>query len=194
MSEHSSEEIKEYIDTQQHDSLCDMATTDEDNTHQNTEIVVDTRSHSSETLKGKEVGMNITFRNLTYSIKQKKKIQSVGDCCSRIFWCCSKEKTNETKIILHSVTGMFRPGRLAAVMGATGSGKTTLLDILGSYNPSITSNHLQKHSIYHQQAGRKTMGKIQGELYFDGKERDKTFKSAMGYIEQHVCITSALLY
>ena len=32
--------------------------------------------------------------------------------------------------LLHNISGMFRPGVLTALMGASGAGKTTLMDVL----------------------------------------------------------------
>jgi ABC-type bacteriocin/lantibiotic exporter with double-glycine peptidase domain len=41
-----------------------------------------------------------------------------------------KGKEKKNKVILENVSGVFRPGRICAVMGASGAGKTSLLQIL----------------------------------------------------------------
>lgn len=50
--------------------------------------------------------------------------------------------------LLKYVDGYFKPGTMTALMGSSGAGKTTLLDVL---------------------AGRKTQGKIDGEIRLDGE-------------------------
>ena len=40
------------------------------------------------------------------------------------------EKAGEKRILLHSMSGVARPGELLAVMGTSGAGKSTLLDVL----------------------------------------------------------------
>ena len=53
---------------------------------------------------------------------------------------------------------------LTALMGASGAGKTTLMDVL---------------------AGRKTTGKISGDIRVNGYAKDQaTFSRVMGYVEQ----------
>lgn len=56
--------------------------------------------------------MDIKFRNLTYSIKKKRE---------------------ETKILLHNVSGTFLSGRLTAVLGPSGAGKSSLLNVLSGF-------------------------------------------------------------
>ncbi|RKO88480.1 hypothetical protein BDK51DRAFT_42556 [Blyttiomyces helicus] len=57
-------------------------------------------------------GLQIVFRNLAFSVV-------VG----------SKKERHE-KVILKDITGVFRPGRFTAIMGASGAGKTSLLNVL----------------------------------------------------------------
>lgn len=56
--------------------------------------------------------MDIKFRNLTYSIKKKRE---------------------ETKTLLHNVSGTFLSGRLTAVLGPSGAGKSSLLNVLSGF-------------------------------------------------------------
>lgn len=67
--------------------------------------------------------------------------------------------------LLSSVSGVFSPGVLTALVGSSGAGKTTLMDVL---------------------AGRKTGGYIEGEIKISGflKEQE-TFARVSGYVEQN---------
>lgn len=66
--------------------------------------------------------------------------------------------------LLSDITGAFRPGVLAALMGVSGAGKTTLLDVL---------------------AGRKTSGHVEGEIKVGGYPKvQETFARVSGYCEQ----------
>lgn len=70
----------------------------------------------------------------------------------------------ETLYLLKDITGYFRPGTMAALMGPSGSGKTTLLDLL---------------------AGRKTVGKTEGDILFAGNKPTRPFlRRYTGYVEQ----------
>jgi ABC-type lipoprotein export system ATPase subunit len=64
-------------------------------------------------MKYMEKSIDITFKNVTYS---PLLTNTVGN---------AKNKT-----ILHSITGIFKSGKVTAIMGASGSGKTTLLNII----------------------------------------------------------------
>eukprot|EP00798_Chlamydomonas_sp_ICE-L_P003260 gene3260-13284_t len=66
--------------------------------------------------------------------------------------------------LLKGINGCFSPGKLTALMGASGAGKTTLMDVL---------------------AGRKTTGRIEGDIYVNGFPKvQQTFSRVMGYVEQ----------
>eukprot|EP00887_Chlorella_sp_A99_P000295 scaffold13.g295.t1 len=70
----------------------------------------------------------------------------------------------ETINLLTDVSGYLRSSELVALMGPSGSGKTTLLDVL---------------------AGRKTVGKLEGELKFGGEKPTRRFlRRFTGYVEQ----------
>ena len=60
--------------------------------------------------------------------------------------------------------GLFRPGRMTALMGSSGAGKTTLLDCI---------------------ALRKRTGNLCGDVYLNGWQQEETsFRRCSGYVEQ----------
>lgn len=66
--------------------------------------------------------------------------------------------------LLRGVSGFSQPGRLTALCGSSGAGKSTLLDVL---------------------ADRKTKGRIEGEIRYNGEIVDYSFLvHFMGYVEQ----------
>ncbi len=65
--------------------------------------------------------------------------------------------------LLKGITGFAQPGVLMALMGGSGAGKTTLMDVI---------------------AGRKTIGRITGEIYLNGRPKDDSWSRVMGYVEQ----------
>ncbi|GAA5820477.1 hypothetical protein JCM11251_005643 [Rhodosporidiobolus azoricus] len=67
------------------------------------------------------------------------------------------------KQLLNHVTGFVKPGRMCALMGASGAGKTTLLDTI---------------------AGRKTTGKVGGEMLIDGAPLPSDFSRRTGFCQQ----------
>lgn len=73
--------------------------------------------------------------------------------------------TKSSKVqLLRDITGHAKPGVLTALMGASGAGKTTLMDVL---------------------AGRKTQGKISGDILVNGKvKQQKMWSRVVGYVEQ----------
>ena len=105
--------------------------------------VMSSRGESSR----KEV--NVCFVDIKYTVRDRAAKRGDG----------VKEK-----VILDSVTGLFSPGTMTALMGPSGCGKTTLLDIL---------------------AGRKTSGKIEGDIRYNGvKPSASLLKTTVGYVEQ----------
>ncbi|EPB91141.1 hypothetical protein HMPREF1544_02021 [Mucor circinelloides 1006PhL] len=68
-----------------------------------------------------------------------------------------------TRQLLNDVAGIVKPGNLTALMGSSGAGKTTLLDVL---------------------AKRKTIGKIEGNIYLNGEALADDFERITGYCEQ----------
>ncbi|OQR96986.1 ATP-binding Cassette (ABC) Superfamily [Achlya hypogyna] len=72
--------------------------------------------------------------------------------------------SGEEKQLLHHVTATFAPGTMTALMGSSGAGKTTFMDVL---------------------AGRKTGGRIVGDIYINGEPKNPlTFSRVAGYCEQ----------
>ncbi|ORX88800.1 hypothetical protein K493DRAFT_341060 [Basidiobolus meristosporus CBS 931.73] len=84
--------------------------------------------------------IQITFRNLTYSV------QIPSDAKRKSLF--AKKPTSE-KLILKGLTGAFQPGRLTAILGPSGSGKTSLLNVL---------------------AGTTTSGDVGGDIYANGRK------------------------
>eukprot|EP00240_Pyramimonas_obovata_P000614 CAMPEP_0118936882 /NCGR_PEP_ID=MMETSP1169-20130426/20820_1 /TAXON_ID=36882 /ORGANISM="Pyramimonas obovata, Strain CCMP722" /LENGTH=576 /DNA_ID=CAMNT_0006880313 /DNA_START=154 /DNA_END=1881 /DNA_ORIENTATION=+ len=91
-------------------------------------------------------GKTVAFSNLSYSVTDNQKT------------------TKEPKILLQGLNGVFYPGEMTALMGASGAGKTTLLDVL---------------------AGRKTVGTLKGEILLgSSKPTRNQLRHEMGYVEQ----------
>ncbi|CAO3694119.1 unnamed protein product [Rhizopus stolonifer] len=65
--------------------------------------------------------------------------------------------------LLNDIGGIVKPGHLTALMGSSGAGKTTLLDVL---------------------ARRKTIGKVEGNIYLNGEALMSDFERITGYCEQ----------
>lgn len=77
----------------------------------------------------------------------------------------SQGVTEKKLQLLSTVSGVFSPGVLTALVGASGAGKTTLLDVL---------------------AGRKTGGYIEGDIRISGHPKEQqTFARVAGYVEQN---------
>ncbi|CAH0475178.1 unnamed protein product [Peronospora belbahrii] len=72
--------------------------------------------------------------------------------------------SGEEKQLLCGITAHFEPGRMVALMGATGAGKTTLMDVI---------------------AGRKTGGRVVGDIIVNGEPKDPAYFSRItAYCEQ----------
>ncbi|CAM6092842.1 unnamed protein product [Calypogeia fissa] len=71
----------------------------------------------------------------------------------------------DPRLLLAGVSAYAKPGTLTALMGSSGAGKTTLLDVL---------------------AGRKTIGRMAGEILVNGYPKEQaTFARISGYVEQN---------
>jgi len=76
----------------------------------------------------------------------------------------SPQRPEKDLYLLNNVNAYFNPGEMSALMGPSGSGKTTLLDLL---------------------AGRKTVGRKEGQVLFEGVEASMPFlRRFTGYVEQ----------
>lgn len=65
--------------------------------------------------------------------------------------------------LLHNVNGYAKPGKMIALMGASGAGKTTLLNTLSQ---------------------RQVMGRVEGEMFVDGRPLGKSFQRNTGFCLQ----------
>jgi ABC-type multidrug transport system ATPase subunit/ABC-type multidrug transport system permease subunit len=100
----------------------------------------------------------LTFKNVEYSVPLPPGTEADPDEVPQ-----SGPHANQL-LLLRNIDGVFRPFVLTALMGATGAGKTTLMDVL---------------------AGRKTGGKITGDIRVNGHPKESnTFAKISGYVEQ----------
>jgi ABC-type multidrug transport system ATPase subunit len=71
-------------------------------------------------------GIDIAFRNMTYSVEVPVERGFFNaSCCTQMV----------KKDLLMGVSGIFRAGEVSAIMGASGAGKTTLLNVLAGRIP-----------------------------------------------------------
>lgn len=91
----------------------------------------------------KATGVDVAMQDVSYNVTLKKK----------------------TLKILDGITGVFKAGRMTALMGPSGSGKTTLLDVC---------------------SGRKNSGRVTGTVGFAGNRhvRGSVLKDLCGHVEQ----------
>ncbi|KAJ8624457.1 hypothetical protein MRB53_032987 [Persea americana] len=96
--------------------------------------------------------LSMTFHNVNYYVDMPMAMKQKG--------------VPEKKLqLLSNVGGVFSPGVLTALVGASGAGKTTLMDVL---------------------AGRKTGGYIEGNIRISGYPKEQsTFARISGYVEQN---------
>ncbi|KAJ0972688.1 hypothetical protein J5N97_020647 [Dioscorea zingiberensis] len=111
--------------------------------------------------------LSLTFNHVNYYVDMPSEMKIQG--------------IEETRLqLLHDVSGAFRPGVLAALVGVSGAGKTTLMDVL---------------------AGRKTGGYTEGSVNISGyPKKQATFARVCGYCEQndihspHITVYESLAY
>lgn len=85
---------------------------------------------------------------------------SFENLCYEVTASTSKDKLR----LLNEVSGVFKAGRMCALMGSSGAGKTTLMDVI---------------------AMRKTSGEITGNIALNGHEQERvSFLRSSGYVEQ----------
>lgn len=106
----------------QNKSTCDSPCSAQSVPQGQVAIELQPESHHPLTLSQLEP-LEIAFRNLSFVIKTKQK--------EKAFFLRGKKKCQFVeKVILNKLDGVFKAGRLTAIMGPTGAGKTTLLDVL----------------------------------------------------------------
>ncbi|KAL0583272.1 hypothetical protein ABG067_006773 [Albugo candida] len=85
-------------------------------------------------------------------------------CVDRLNYHVSDPVNNKEIHLLHDISAFFTPYTMTALMGASGAGKTTFMDVL---------------------AGRKTGGRITGNITVNGEMKDPSiFSRIAGYCEQ----------
>ncbi|XP_033108202.1 broad substrate specificity ATP-binding cassette transporter ABCG2-like [Anneissia japonica] len=101
---------------------------------------------------GDHVGSTLSFHDINYIVPVKV------------------DGKKETKVILKSISGIFKPG-MNAILGPTGSGKTSLLDVL---------------------ADRKDRRGLMGTVLIDGNQRPSNFRLVSGYVVQDDVVMGTL--
>ncbi|KAF8091780.1 hypothetical protein N665_0436s0042 [Sinapis alba] len=88
----------------------------------------------------------LSFKDLTYSVKIKKKFNPLPCCGNSSSDGDGDDMEMNTKTLLNGISGEAKEGKMMAVLGASGSGKSTLIDALAnriakeSLHGSITLN------------------------------------------------------
>ncbi|KAI9347308.1 ABC-2 type transporter-domain-containing protein [Obelidium mucronatum] len=108
--------------------------------------------------------LQVAFKNLTYSvmIPDKQKLEK------------SKFHLRPPKLskkLLNGVSGIFQPGRLTAVMGASGAGKTSLLQVL---------------------AGEARQGSLTGSILVNGEHIKGNMNKVSGFVFQDDVILATM--
>jgi ABC-type lipoprotein export system ATPase subunit len=113
-----------------------------------------------------DFGRRSTFDVDWYRARTGDIVQSAG--CKLVFRNLTydvPDPADKTKMktLLSGVSGRVHPGEMCALMGASGAGKSTLLDVI---------------------AGRKTVGRIVGDILFNGAERTPAIMLQTAYVMQ----------
>ncbi|TPX41263.1 hypothetical protein SeLEV6574_g06180 [Synchytrium endobioticum] len=128
-----------------------------------THVAIDTKAVPN-VAQGSQV--EIVFRDLAYSIDVPAPATVVANQPR------FARKLMMSKPILKGVSGVFKPGRLCAVMGASGAGKTSLLQVL---------------------AGEARSGEVQGQILINGQEiLGNEIKRCSGFVFQDDVILSTM--
>jgi len=133
-------------------------------THWETSDIENQRTEKSRGLPFEKI--TLSFMNLRYSVEiparvDESELQQNG---VRVDRDTKKHSSTETLTILNGIDAYAKPYAMTALMGSSGAGKTTLLDVL---------------------AGRKTVGKLTGEIYVNGRPKNNArFAQVVGYVEQ----------
>lgn len=140
-----------------------------DNKKPTENVVIQVSKTEFEKTLNKDQQMEIVFERLNYSIQIKETVKST-DSNRTLF---SKNKTIfKERSILKEVTGIFRPGKLTAVMGASGAGKSSLLNLL---------------------SGEVSQGKVSGRILVNGKPIfGHSIKKISGFVFQDDVILATM--
>lgn len=90
----------------------------------------------------------------------------------------SATKNGEIRL-LSDVSGYVTPGTLLALMGASGAGKVNCREI------KLRTNWFIQSTLLDVLAGRKSSGRITGEVLINGKKPDHTFTRYTAYVTQN---------
>ncbi|KAJ3025449.1 UNVERIFIED_CONTAM: ATP-binding cassette sub- G member 1 [Siphonaria sp. JEL0065] len=108
--------------------------------------------------------LQVAFKNLTYSVlipdKEKAKESKFNLKAPKM-----------SKKLLNGVSGIFQPGRLTAVMGASGAGKTSLLQVL---------------------AGEARQGALTGSILVNGEDIKGNMNRVSGFVFQDDVILATM--
>lgn len=94
-----------------------------------------------------------------------------GEATAHLSWKDLTVVVNNSKTVLHGVSGAVEPGRLVAIMGPSGSGKSTLLDAVGG--------RLSKHAT------------VSGEIMLNGRKAKLSYGTS-AYLAQDVPLLGTL--
>ncbi|KAF3338347.1 hypothetical protein FCM35_KLT17184 [Carex littledalei] len=86
----------------------------------------------SDTEVSRPVPFVLSFSNLTYSVKTKRRKNSHPEANVDALTPVAPDSDGRTKTLLDSISGEARDGEILAVLGASGSGKSTLIDALAN--------------------------------------------------------------
>ena len=109
--------------------------------------------------------IQIVFKNLSYTVQIEQPASADPKKAK-------SKKPRVNKLILSDLSGVFQPGRLTAIMGASGAGKTSLLRVI---------------------AGEANSGNLSGTILINGNESStKDIKSVSGFVFQDDVILSTM--
>ncbi|KAI9136446.1 P-loop containing nucleoside triphosphate hydrolase protein [Paraphysoderma sedebokerense] len=115
------------------------------------------------------IPVTIAFKDLSYSVQIRSDVPTEGQPKRRFR---RKKTVTKEKVILRDISGVFRPGKLTAILGPSGSGKTTLLNCL---------------------AGTTSSGKLDGDISINNiPVTQKQLRKLSGYVFQDDIIMSTV--
>lgn len=121
---------------------------------------MDNTNRLSSSLARPEDRLQIIYNHLYYTVKLKKK-ELPKDRKERRK---AKKEGADKKDILSNIDGLFKPGRLTAIIGSSGAGKTSLLSVI---------------------AGETTTGTIKGSITVNGEDwTERNMREISGFVFQ----------